>query len=290
MKFLINEKIIFGIVVAALAAAFGVLAIKFVTRGDHGQTLVAIGGDRITVEDFNYRISNLPERYRQVVGRRKMEYLEELINDTLLYQEAIRKDVHQIEEVQKVIEEAKRKIIIARFLQDNIDGRIDISDDDVVEYYETNKDVFRTPEILRLSHILVLSRDEAEQILNKLGEGADFDEIARAKSVDPTAQRGGDIGYFPKGQLMPQFEDACSRLEIGEISDVVSTSLGYHIIKLTDRRPPQPVAVERVEDQIRERLYALEKQVMFNELLERLKRETEIVINEEAMASKEENN
>lgn len=289
MKRIINQKIVYGIAVSVLAVFLSFLFFGCGPEINDEETLAVIGRDRITVSDFNYRISNLPERYRQVGRRRKMEYLEELVNDTLLYQEALRSEVQRIEDVQKVIEEARRKIIIARFLQDTIDEKISISDEDVREYYEANEKMFRTPEIMRLSHILVLSREEGLDILEELDAGVEFEEIARTRSVDPTAQRGGDIGYFPKGQLMPEFEQACETLEVGEISGVVRTSLGYHVIKLTDRRDPEPVAIERVEERIRERLYALQRQKKFNEMLQRLREETDIEIHEEAIVSDQEN-
>jgi peptidyl-prolyl cis-trans isomerase C len=253
-----------------------------------GSVLASIGGSKITVDAFNERISNLPDRYQKVVKRRKKEFLEDLINDMLLYQEAIRRGLQKDADAIKVIEEAKKKILIARLLKDEVDDKIEITEEDVIDYYNVNEANYMTPEILRVSHILVQSPEAAEEVLKKLESGESFEDLARAKSVDPTAQRGGDIGYFPRGQLMPEFEGACVNLEVGETSDVVKTKLGYHIIKLTDRRPPHQKPIENVRENIKSTLRTIKRQKAFNDLLGRLRKETEITINEEALSGMEE--
>ncbi len=141
-----------------------------------------------------------------------------------------------------------------------------------------------TPEVMRASHILLLNKEDAEEVMRELDSGASFEAIARAKSVDPTAQNGGDIGHFPRGQLMPEFENACSRLDEGQVSGIVRTKLGYHIIKLTGRREPVLRPLEQVSDGIRARLVVLKRREAFSSLLAGLKEDTKVVINEEAFS------
>lgn len=246
--------------------------------------LASVGDTEIKVSDFDARIANLPARYREVVKRKKSEYLKELINDTLLYQEAVKRGLDADEEVLRVIAEAEKKILIARLLKDEIDDALEISEAEVNAFYEENANRYRTPELMRASHILLMSEEDARKVIEDHAAGVNFENLAKAKSMDPTAQRGGDIGYFPKGQLMPEFENACSGLDVGEVSGVVRTSLGYHVIKLTDRRPPVSRPVKDVEGDIKARLRTLKRQRMFNDLLSKLKEETEIVINEDALS------
>jgi len=275
----IKNKILMGLLPFLVVSLLILAGCGFVKEKD--PTLAVIGGTKITVKDFQKRISNLPERYRIAVMKRKKEYLQELINDTLLYQEAIRQGVGKEEEVIEVIEEAKKKILTAKLLKDKVDDKIVISETDMKEYYDVNSYRYMTPEILRASHILSLNRDDAEAIKLELENGADFADMAKAKSVDPTAQRAGDIGYFPRGQLMPEFENACAVLEIGEVSDIVKTKLGYHIIKLTGRKEPEMRPMEQVQKDILSRLKTVKRQKMFNELLSDLRNGTDIKINEE---------
>ncbi len=249
------------------------------------EVLATIGDMKITVGQFNERISNLPVRYQAIVKKRKEEFLQEVISDLLLYQEALRKDLDKNKEVLSVIAEARKKILTARLLKDEVDDAIAVSEENVRDFYVKNSDKYMTPEIMRVSHILVLSEDEADMIVEELASGAKFEDIARAKSVDPTAQRGGDIGYFPKGQLMPEFENGCATLDVGEISDVVKTKLGYHIIKLTDRRAPELRPLKQVRDKIKVSLRTAKRRIMFNAMLKKLREETMIEINKKALDS-----
>jgi peptidyl-prolyl cis-trans isomerase C len=249
--------------------------------------LATIGDTDITVSDFNERISNLPPKYQEVVNKRKKEFLEEIINDTLLYRQAIKYGLHKDKDVKKVIAEARKKVLIARLLKDKVDDEIEITDEDIEIFYQANRGRYLSPEIMRVSHILVHSSEEAEKILAAIEGGSPFEEMARAKSIDPTAQTGGDIGYFPKGQLMPAFEKACAELEIGQISGVVKTSLGYHIIKLTDRKPSELRPIEDVTEDIKARLRNIKRQELFGALLKRLREDTEIYINEKILVNAE---
>jgi len=251
-------------------------------RGD-SEVLVTIGREKMTVGDFNENISNLPGRLRSVVTKRKEDYINKLVNDELLYQEALRSGIKKDKEVQAVIKQAEKKILIARLVQEKVDNAIEITDDEIAEDYVRNKGLYMTPEILRVSHILVPTQEEAEVLLGEIRAGASFEDVARAKSVDPTAQRGGDIGYFPRGQLMPEFEAPFADLEVGDISDVVKTRLGYHIIKLTDRKSPEVRPLEQVRDSIKARLYNLKRQEVFDSMLEDLKKKTKVRINEQAL-------
>lgn len=247
------------------------------------EVLVSVGKDKITVGEFNDRIESLPERYREIVKTRKPEYMQELINDTLLYQEALRRNLDEDKDAQQVIEEAKRKILIARLIKDEADSSGGVTEEDIAVFYNDNKARYMTPEVMRASHIRVPTSEEAEKILAELAKGAQFEDVARDKSVDPTAQRGGDIGYFPKGQLMPEFEAACASLKPHETSGVVKTKLGYHIIKLTERRPPEQIPLEKVKDDVVARLNNLKGQQAYTDLLARLKEKTPVVINEEVL-------
>lgn len=272
----------------------GVLALLCVLAVQHSFTgcsrsssqdkvVVAIGAAKITIDDLIDRISNLPLKYREVIKKRREEYLDELINDTLLYQEALRGKLDREDDVKKTIEEARKKILIARLLKGRVDDTINISEEDIQGYYQMNKEKFMTPEVLRVSHILVATKEEADRIHLELMSGAVFEETARARSIDPTAQRGGDVGYFPVGQLMPEFEGACRPLGIGEISAPVKTALGFHIIKLTDRRSPQARPLDDVRDNIKAELRSARRQAIFNELIADLRNKTNIRVDNEAL-------
>ncbi|MBF0217046.1 MAG: peptidylprolyl isomerase [Candidatus Omnitrophica bacterium] len=246
--------------------------------------IARIGKDIVTVEDFNDRVRHLPESYRELALKKKDKFVQGIVNDTLLFREALKKGLDRDKDVLKTIEAAKVKILIARYLNDNVEDAIQIGEDEILKEYEDNKKLYMTPEVLRVSNILVGTRHEAEEILAELTRGASFEELARNKSMDPTAQSGGDIGYFPVGQLIPEFENACKSLQLDEISGIVRTKLGYHIVKLTDRKSPIEKPLDEVKENIRTSLSKKHKQVKFNDLLKQLRENAGIKINEEALA------
>jgi peptidyl-prolyl cis-trans isomerase C len=200
-----------------------------------------------------------------------------------LYQEAVKRELYKQEEVKKVIEEARRKILIARLLQENITDQIDLTEAEIEDYYNENPDQFMRPEIMRVSHILVPTRERALEIVDELDKGVPFSELARAQSIDPTAQHGGDIGYFPKGQLMPEFENACAMLAVGAVSGPVKTKLGYHIIKVTDRKQPEIKPLKDVKDLVKRQLLKSTQKEKFDTLISQLTGATEITVNQEVL-------
>ena len=105
-------------------------------------------------------------------------------------------------------------------------------------------------EEVRARHILVQGEDEAKAILEQLKKGADFATLAKEKSKDPGAAEGGDLGYFTKDQMVPEFADVAFKMYPGQLSNPVKTQFGWHIIKLEDKRTKQPPEFEKVKDQI----------------------------------------
>ena len=237
----------------------------------------------ITVKDFNDRIEKLPKRYKDVINNNKPGFLDELVADVLLHNEALKRNFDKDAEVRKVIEEAKKKVLIARLLKDEVEDRATVEDAEIKEYYNANPEKFTMPESLRASHILVKTEGEAKDILAELSRGQNFEELARARSIDPTAKIGGDIGYFTRYQLVPEFEEVCFDMKVGEISDVVKTKFGYHIIKLTERKESHVKELPEVHDAVEQALKRIKKQMLFNEFVSRLKEKSQITINKDLL-------
>ena len=128
---------------------------------------------------------------------------------------------------------------------------IELSEEDLLAYFETNRDAYNTPEQVRASHILVRTEDEALAALARLEAGEDFAAVAIEVSEDPgSAAAGGDLGWFGRGQMVGEFEDAAFGLEVGEMSGIVGSDYGYHIILLTDHRDANEPTYEEVADQV----------------------------------------
>lgn len=140
----------------------------------------------------------------------------------------------------------KKEITVDKYKEKYLKN-LKLEDKDLKAYYEKNKDRYET---IKASHILVEKEDEAKAISEELKNGADFGELSK-KSIEPgAAERKGDLGYFGKGQMVPEFEKAAFELKVDEISEPVKTEHGYHVIKVTDKKE----SFEQVKDEVKQDL------------------------------------
>ena len=150
----------------------------------------------------------------------------------------------------------ERRITLEKLIDNDIAPGITVSDEASRSYYEENPEHFMQPKQVRASHILVMAEGQSseeqknealqkiELVQQKLVEGEDFAALAREYSEGPSNVQGGDLGFFQRGQMVPPFEDAAFSMEIGEVSPVVQTRFGYHLIKVTDIRDEVVVPYE----------------------------------------------
>jgi len=241
--------------------------------------LARVDEEVITLTDFNDRISHLPAQYQEVVRKNKPRLLDDFIVESLLCKEAVRQGLDKLKDTKVVLREARRKILMARFIEEEVEKKVEVDEGELRDYYEKNKEKFRVAERFRASHILVRAEEKAQELRDKLSEGAIFEELAEAESIDLTNKRGGDLGYFTRGQFVPEFEEACIRLEIDEIGPVVKTAFGYHIIKLTDKQPSYVKEFESVEPDIEKELSSLKKRERFNHIVQDLRNKASIEVN-----------
>lgn len=150
--------------------------------------------------------------------------------------------------------EIRSNMTIEALIEQELASKVTVSEEDIKSFYDANTEKFRTPERIRARHILIGNasgeRTKIEEIRNSIQNGADFQELAKEHSDCPSGQNGGDLGYFTRGQMVAPFEDAAFALEIGDVSDVVETRFGYHIIRLEDRQAEETKPLEDVRDTI----------------------------------------
>jgi peptidyl-prolyl cis-trans isomerase C len=165
-------------------------------------------------------------------------------------------------------DETRANLLVSKLLEREVGPKVEVKPTDISTFYEKNPDRFQQPEAVRASHVLVAvpqqadeatkkaARAKAEGVLKQVRAGGDFAAIAKKESNDASAQRGGDLGFFPKGQMVPAFEAAAFALQPGQVSDVVETPFGFHVIKVTEKRPPTTVpfaeAAPRIEQFLRQ--------------------------------------
>jgi len=243
--------------------------------------LASFGEQTITLGQFNQLWEQIPENYKSQLT--KSNVLDQMISEKLLIQEAknigLEKDKDVLEQIKKISEQ----ILVQAFLQKEILDKIQVNDGEVEEYYKKNQDKFTEKEQVHLFNILVETEEKAQEILTELKTGKDFSEIAKENSIGPSASQGGDLGYLSKGTIIPEIEDIVFALEVGELSQVVKTNFGFHVLKITDKKPERVKTLEEVKEDIRQTLLSDKQKEAFDNLIEELKSKVEIQINEEAL-------
>jgi peptidyl-prolyl cis-trans isomerase C len=249
--------------------------------------LVTVADKPITVKDFKDKLSKLPKHYQAVAEKNKKNLLDDMIVESLFLEDAVRKGIDKDKEVKDILVEARKKIIIAKFIKTEVDDKVKVSEAEMKAFYEEHKDEFKAPEMWRASHILVAGESEAKDILSELSNGKNFADLARARSIDATSSRGGDVGYFRKGQVVPEFENTCTGLSVGQTSGIVHTQFGYHIIKLTDKKDESLEPYESAKPNIENALKLKKRNELFDKLVVSLKEKYRVRIDADAMKALE---
>jgi peptidyl-prolyl cis-trans isomerase C len=243
--------------------------------------LSSFNGQTITLGEFNQLWDQIPEDYKLQLTKRNV--LDQIISEKLLIQEAKNRGLEQDKDVLEQIKKTTEQILVQSLIEKEIIEKVKVDDQEALTYYEENKDNFITKEQVYLYNILVETEEVAQDILEKLKAGGDFIEIAKEKSIGPSATQGGDLGYISKGGLIPEIENAVFALEIGSISDIIKSEYGFHILKVTDKKPEVLKTFEEVKEEIVKTLLSTKQKEAFDNLLEELKSQVTIEINEEAL-------
>lgn len=229
------------------------------------------------------------QRSIPLIGKDVLEYM---IIEILIEQKAKEQNITvKPEEIDKEIDELKptaenlskmgmtieelRQQVERQILMEKIVSKaVIVTEKEIRDHFERYKTNFAKPEEIKASHILLRTEVEAKAILSQLKAGADFAELARTESIDPnTKEKGGDLGFFSRGRMIPAFEEAAFALEVGEFSEVVETPYGYHIIKVYEKKPAQEPNLELVREEIRETLTEQKTWTTSSNLLQNLREE-----------------
>jgi peptidyl-prolyl cis-trans isomerase C len=191
---------------------------------------------------------------------------------------------------EKLRDDARMDLLVNRLLETEVNARLSVKPGDISAFYEKNPDRFKQSESVHASHILIIvppgsdagtkaaAKARAEEALKAARGGKDFAALARQYSQDGSAQRGGDLGFVVRGQTAPAFENAAFALQVGQISDVVETPFGFHIIKVTERRPGRAVPFPEAAAQIQQYLEQQQRQALGKAFVDGLKAKRKVEI------------
>ena len=237
------------------------------------EELANVNGHVITTEDLDNKLKGLAPQMQAhyMSGAGKLEILDKLIAGEVVFQEGVKLGLDKDKDVMALVEEAKREILINAMVEKIVKEKL--GEEQVKKYYEAHKKDFKQ---VKASHILVEQEDKAKDIYKQLKDGADFAELAKKHSIDPsTKDKGGELGYFSRGQMVQPFEDMAFSLKVNKIGEPVQTSFGYHIIKVLDIKDPK-----KYEEMTSEDINVVKKRLL-NDEIERLKGAAKIVVHKD---------
>ena len=250
-----------------------------------GVVLAEVNGATITDTDYYKEQENLPPYLKPMTEtpEGKKEMLDTMVVRELIMQQAQKDGIDKSPAVAAKLEDLRKRVIVEAFLKKKVDESANVSDAELQAFYKKNEDKFKTGDQIRASHILVKTEPEAKEIEKELKAGASFEDLAKKHSIDGAAQKGGDLGWFGKGSMLPDFEKVAFSLKEGATSGIVQTKFGYHIIKLTGKRAAGTRSFEEVKDQIKAAIAPEKQQETFKKLKEDLKKDAKLSIKEDAL-------
>lgn len=243
------------------------------------RTIATVNGERITAQELGQKYAQLPDQYKLFITQDA--FLDQLINIKLLLQEAkkqgivisdegvelelnnIKQQAQSEEAFQQLLKDRninlgdlkkqiKEQLIINELLNETVFSRVTVTEQKIKDYYNSHKSDFSAkPGEIRVSHILVATEEEAKSVLLQLQKATPFSDLANLKSIDTaSAVNGGDLGFISKGQMVKEFEDAAFTLKVGQVSSIIQTQFGYHIIKRDPDNIPYSEAKETIKNTI----------------------------------------
>ncbi len=248
------------------------------------KVLARIGEIEITQGYLDSLIEAIPPQYkaRMATLEGKKQLLEQIVAVKLFSKEASRLQIDKKPKVKANIESLTEQLLASEYVK-HLQSQIKIGEDELKQYYEKNRSEFQQPEQIRARHILVKTAEDAKAIKRELKKGKDFAQLAKEKSTGPSGERGGDLDWFGRGRMDPQFEKAAFNLKKGEVSDIVHTRFGYHIIKLDDRKKAKQKTFDEAKNQIEMKLQRQRVNEKIEETKIRLKKEMKVEIFNEAL-------
>jgi peptidyl-prolyl cis-trans isomerase C len=242
------------------------------------KVLAIVDGREIKESDLNILVKNIGQNasyFQGKEGRKKL--IDELVMHELMYSDALEKDLESEEEFIEVFNEMKRSMLQQYNLRKMFNS-IKLSEEELKDFYEKNRDLYNIPEMVKASHILIDTEEKAKQILDDLTDGLSFEDVAKAHSSCPSKQSGGALGQFGKGQMVKEFEDAVFSMKVGEISPPVKTQFGYHIIKLTEHTPAKSADFEEVYQEVKDNCFAIRQENVYKNKKDELIKRYDVVI------------
>lgn len=287
-----GNSFVWVLLTVGFAALSAVLGFQLYSLGSN-VAIATVNGEKITKEEV----------YQKLAAQSGKALVDSMIEEKLINQEAKKANVKAApDEVKAEVDKIKTRfgsemeyqaalaqagmtpeelaervgtqVLMKKILAPKVQDKV--TDEKAREYFDKNKAEFEKPAQVKASHILVKTEDEAKAILAEIKNGGDFAALAKAKSTDPSGQNGGDLGFFSAGDMVKPFSDAAFAMNVGQVSDIVQSDFGFHIIKVTDKKAAVEAKFEEHKAQIKDNLLNQELSTLIPTWLEEIKAKANI--------------
>ncbi|MDF2367068.1 peptidylprolyl isomerase [Sneathiella sp.] len=239
-----------------------------------GEVLATVNGKDITSSDIETLYASLPAQYRQApIEFIKEQLLQQMISMEVISQAAEAEKMGDKKEFQDRMDTVRNQLMQEFYITNKIEELV--TDELLKEEYNKSVADFTPEEQLHARHILLKTEEEANDMIKLLDDGGNFEELAKEYSTGPSGPNGGDLGYFTKQSMVPEFADAAFSLNTGEYTKTpVKTQFGYHVIKSEDKRNTEAPTFEEKEQELRSKVSSS----VIDKLLEELKADASIIL------------
>ncbi len=263
------------------------------------EIVAKIGDKNITVADFERILGYVDSERQKLLEKNpqlKEAFLKQIVQSMVIADLAKKKGFDKKADVKDQLKLFSDGFLANEYLKKEVASKMTVSDDDMKLYYDGHKDEFKTPETVRARHILVRvetsasesdkkkAKEKAEDILKKIESGEDFVKLASEMSDDPGSKsKGGDLGFFSRGRMIKPFEDAAFSLKPGEVSDVIETQFGYHIIKVEEKKDEAIETFDAVKERINQKLLQDQIKSKVTDFIEKAMKDAKVEMHPEAI-------
>lgn len=244
------------------------------------KVLAKIGTETITEADLDAMAEAVPERFRYLytTPEGRGQTLDYIVNVYALAAQAEKDGMAKDPKFVSLLNFTKKDLLARLYLDKQGRDVTEPTEKEVKDYYDQKAEEFTNVASTHIRHILVKSEDEAKDVLNKLKKGAKFDDLAAKHSTCPSKDRGGDLGWMPRGRLVKEIEDVAFAMNKGEITGPVKTRFGYHVVLLEDKRPESKSTFDEVKDYIVDQLRYQKQQDLYEKLSEKVKKQLNVQV------------
>ena len=275
----------------ALAIALA-LSLSGSAYAQTSEILAKVGDEVVTQADVDEVIATVQPSQRAYLStpEGKRELVEHISESKLFYLWGRDNKITETEKYKETISQLEKRIVAAMAME-KIISNVKVEDSEVQAFYDEHKAAFVVPESVKASHILIqVSQDAGNSLWNKaqkdlvalrkdiLAGKISFEDAAKDKSDCPSKADGGNLGFFVKGQMVPEFDEVAFSTKVGEISAPVKTQFGYHIVKVTDKKDQSTRSLDEVKEDLRQQLLQKKQREVMQEYVEKLHKQYEVKI------------